>query len=67
MARQRAQLESLKQETGDDLECIIVDLMNWNDTKAALANIGPLDGLVNNAGIAVIKPYSEITEEDFDK
>lgn len=41
--------------------------MNWNETKTALANIGPLDGLVNNAGIAVIKPFSEITEEDFDK
>lgn len=58
---------TLKQETGDDLECINVDLMNWNETKQALRNVGSLDGLVNNAGIAVIKPFSEITEDDFDR
>lgn len=67
MARKEAQLKSLITETGADLEKITVDLSNWKDTKLALANLGPIDGLVNNAGIAVIKPYSEITEDDFDQ
>lgn len=60
-------MKSLITETGADLEKITVDLSNWKDTKLALANLGPIDGLVNNAGIAVIKPYSEITEDDFDQ
>lgn len=67
VARQEAQLKSLTTETGAALETITVDLSNWKDTKLALANLGPIDGLVNNAGIAVIKPYSEITEDDFDQ
>lgn len=67
VARQESQLQSLKKETSDDLETVIVDLMNWQDTKAALSNLGPIDGLVNNAGVAVIKPFAEITEDDFDK
>ena len=67
LARQESQLESLKQDTTNDLETITVDLMSWQDVKKALANLEPLDGLVNNAGIAVIKPFSEITEDDFDK
>lgn len=58
---------SLKEETGDDLECILVDLLNWTETKTVLSNIGPLDGLVNNAGIAIIKGFAEFTEDDFDK
>lgn len=67
VARQDSQLISLKGETGDDLECINVDLSKWSETHAALSNIGPLDGLVNNAGGAVIKQFGDFTEEDFDK
>lgn len=67
MARQSSQLTTLKQETGDDLECIVVDLGSWDGTKEALSNIGQLDGLVNNAGIAIIKGFAEFTEDDFDK
>lgn len=67
VARQETQLESLKRETSVDLETITVDLLHWDNTRAALGNLGPIDGLVNNAGIAIIKPIFEITENDFDQ
>lgn len=48
---------------------ITVDLSNWNNTINSfeqLKNIS-LDGLVNNAGIAIIKPFAELSEQDFDE
>lgn len=35
--------------------------------KATEANLGPISLLVNNAGIAVIKPYMECSDEEFDR
>ncbi len=35
--------------------------------RAAVDGLGPVDLLVNNAGIAVIKPYAEYTDEEFDR
>ncbi|XP_055908536.1 L-xylulose reductase [Eupeodes corollae] len=61
-------LEALKalQTEFPKIDIIQVDLKNWNETKKSLASVPPLDGLVNNAGVAVIKPFTELTEEDFD-
>lgn len=49
------------------LLAIEVDLSDWTKTREALKDIKELDGLVNNAGIAIIRPFSEMTEDDFDK
>uniref|UniRef100_A0A182MPH8 Ketoreductase domain-containing protein n=1 Tax=Anopheles culicifacies TaxID=139723 RepID=A0A182MPH8_9DIPT len=49
------------------IETIQVDLSDWERTKTALAPLGKVDGLVNNAGVAVIKPFLELTEEDYDR
>jgi NAD(P)-dependent dehydrogenase (short-subunit alcohol dehydrogenase family) len=35
--------------------------------KTTEANLGPISLLVNNAGIAVIKPYFECTDDEFDR
>src|SRR5947207_10532314 len=35
--------------------------------KATEAHLGPISLLVNNAGIAVIKPYMDCTDEEFDR
>lgn len=44
-----------------------LDLSDWNKTRETLQKLDvQLDGLVNNAGIAIIKPFSEMTEDDYD-
>lgn len=49
---------------------ISVDLSNWSETRKTLTesfkNV-EVDGLVNNAGITICKPFEEFTEEDYDK
>lgn len=59
-------IESLKQEV-PSIETIAVDLSNWNATKDALKEIGPVDLLVNNAGLAILEPLTEVTEEHIDR
>lgn len=70
VSRNAEHLESLRQEIAspDLLQTIAVDLSSWAATREKLSDLGqPIDGLVNNAGVAVIKPFEEITEEDFDR
>ncbi|XP_053676736.1 L-xylulose reductase [Anopheles nili] len=66
VSRSSGPLEQLKKDC-QDIETIQVDLSNWNGTKAALGTLEKVDGLVNNAGIAIIKPFLELTEEDYDR
>uniref|UniRef100_A0A1B0AIV7 Ketoreductase domain-containing protein n=1 Tax=Glossina pallidipes TaxID=7398 RepID=A0A1B0AIV7_GLOPL len=61
----RNHLEELKADC-PSIETIKVDLKDWQKTRDALAPVVQLDGLVNNAGVAHIKPFVELTEEDFD-
>uniref|UniRef100_A0A0K8TTU2 Putative diacetyl reductase/l-xylulose reductase n=1 Tax=Tabanus bromius TaxID=304241 RepID=A0A0K8TTU2_TABBR len=65
VSRRLETLQELQKECSG-LQIIAVDLSNWTATRESLQNVGPLDGLVNNAGVAIIKPFIEITEKDFD-
>lgn len=47
-----------------------LDLSDWTKTRTELTNLlksVSIDGLVNNAGIAICKPIEDITEKDFDE
>lgn len=65
MSRSIGPLEELKTAC-PGIQTVSIDLTNWSGTREALKSIQSLDGLVNNAGMAIIKPFSEMTEEDFD-
>ncbi|XP_037936801.1 L-xylulose reductase [Teleopsis dalmanni] len=65
LARDAEQLSKLKGECSN-IKTINVDLRNWDATRECLSKVPPLDGLVNNAGVAIIKPFEELTKEDFD-
>lgn len=43
-----------------------MDLADWEATERALGSVGPVDLLVNNAAVAMLQPFLEITKEVFD-
>lgn len=43
-----------------------VDLSDWEATERALGGVGPVDLLVNNAAVAVLQPFLEVTKEACD-
>lgn len=67
ISRSAQPLNELKQElNSQNFTSIQLDLSDWSTTRITLQSLDvKLDGIVNNAGIAVIKSVSEITEDDF--
>lgn len=66
VTRTNADLVSLAKEC-PGIEPVCVDLGDWEATEKALRNIGPVDLLVNNAGVALVQPFIESTKEVFDR
>lgn len=73
VSRNQTHLDSLKADcsrlNGGKLTTLELDLTgSWLNIRKTLQSEVKvfLDGLVNNAGVAYIKPFEEITEEDFD-
>lgn len=68
LSRSKGPLDELKSEC-PNINIITVDLGNWNATIEALKVLDGIqvDGLVNNAAIAIIKPFLELTEKDYDE
>lgn len=48
------------------VEPVCVDLGDWEAVARALGGVGPVDLLVNNAAVAVLQPFLEVTKEAFD-
>ncbi|XP_064556760.1 L-xylulose reductase [Drosophila montana] len=66
VARSEAQLKDLVASDAQRIKPLLLDLSNWDKVREGLAAVPQLDGLVNNAGVAIIKPFEELTEQDFD-
>ncbi|XP_057657109.1 L-xylulose reductase-like [Diorhabda carinulata] len=66
VARNEDLLLSLKKEL-PSIKTITIDLSDWQLTEKTLSNVGPIDLLVNNAGLAILGPLTEVQEEDVDK
>lgn len=62
--------QALAQELGDKARFVRLDVCNESDWQAAVAeaeSMGPLNVLVNNAGILVFKPIAEQSTEEYIK
>lgn len=73
VSRNQSHLDSLKADcsrlVGGQLTTLQLDLTDsWMKIRETLQSEVTvlLDGLVNNAGVAYIKPFEKITEDDFD-
>uniref|UniRef100_A0A4W2CAM7 L-xylulose reductase n=1 Tax=Bos indicus x Bos taurus TaxID=30522 RepID=A0A4W2CAM7_BOBOX len=66
VSRTNADLVSLSKEC-PGIEPVCVDLGDWKATEKALGGVGPVDLLVNNAAVALMRPFLEVTKEDFDR
>ncbi|KAM5217030.1 L-xylulose reductase [Hipposideros larvatus] len=65
VSRTRGDLDSLVVEC-PGVEPVCVDLGDWEATERALGSVGPVDLLVNNAAVALLQPFLEVTKEAFD-
>ena len=66
MGKVRFQLHFKFKEECPAVHCVHLDLTDWDATKAALEPLPQMDGLVNNAAVAVVQPFLEVKPEDFD-
>ncbi|XP_075418512.1 carbonyl reductase [NADPH] 2 [Tenrec ecaudatus] len=66
VSRTNSDLVSLGKEC-PGIEPVCVDLGDWEATARALGGVGPVDLLVNNAAVAVLQPFLEVTKEAFDR
>ncbi|XP_005186167.1 L-xylulose reductase [Musca domestica] len=65
VARSTEQLKELR-SFSPSIKTLQVDLKDWQQVRQTLATVPDLDGLVNNAAVAIIRPFTELTEQDFD-
>ncbi|XP_052052663.1 L-xylulose reductase [Apodemus sylvaticus] len=65
VSRTQEDLDSLVREC-PGVEPVCVDLADWEATERALSNVGPVDLLVNNAAVALLQSFLEVTKEACD-
>lgn len=59
-------LEKLREEY-PTIEVVFVDLRDWDKTREIIDSLGVFDGLVNNAGVAIVQPFLECSPESFNE
>ena len=68
-ARRADRLESLQAELARQnvmAKTVELDVQSSDSISTALATVGPLDVVVNNAGISIVKPALDMPDKDWD-
>ncbi|XP_019642604.1 PREDICTED: L-xylulose reductase-like [Branchiostoma belcheri] len=66
LSRTQEDLDSLVQEC-PGIHPVQCDLADPEATKSAVESVGPIDLLVNNAGVTSLQPFLEVTLDAFEK
>jgi len=66
LSQTQENLTTLKKEC-PNIQTVCVDVNDWNATRKAVQAILPIDGLVNNAAVALLDSFFKVSPEDFDK
>lgn len=66
LSRTLSDLTSLQQEC-PGIVSVEADLSNIQDTIQQVKSAGPFDLLVNNAGVGILQPFLDVTEESYDR
>ncbi|KAJ7315944.1 hypothetical protein JRQ81_002106 [Phrynocephalus forsythii] len=66
LSQTQADLDGLQKEC-PGIQTLCVDLGDWDATEAALSQVEDIDLLVNNAAVALLQPFLEVTKEAFDR
>ena len=64
-ARRQAELDALVAELGAPARAVALDLRDANAVEQAMAAQGPLDIVVNNAGVALTRPALEVADDEW--
>ncbi|XP_060870258.1 L-xylulose reductase-like isoform X2 [Metopolophium dirhodum] len=59
-------IDSLPSIPGLKLTKVTVDIGDWDSTYSKILEMGPVHGLVNNAGVAHIEPFMATTQQGWD-
>ncbi|XP_060584960.1 L-xylulose reductase-like [Ruditapes philippinarum] len=65
ISRTQTDLDSLKQQV-PSIDTRLLDISDWDITRKAVEDIGPIDFLVNNAAVIKRTPFLEVTKEELD-
>jgi NAD(P)-dependent dehydrogenase (short-subunit alcohol dehydrogenase family) len=69
IARRQERLKQLADAGGDRLHYFAADLADAAATRDAiewLSQYGPIDGLINNAGMLINKPFADLTDQNWE-
>ena len=65
ISRTKSDLDSLKEEC-TDIDVYNVDIADWDKTRSVLQSIGPVEMLVNNAGVVYPSAFLETSKDQLD-
>lgn len=69
VARRAERLRQLAEAAGDRLHFFAADLASPTETKLLIdwaKEFGPIDGLINNAGLLINQPFAALTDTDWE-